>query len=257
MSTPPPPPARATGARPAPVEERRRSRRLGLRLGLGALSAVLFAIPFSLLAVLVLGRYEGLERADRAVADAFHSRVLPHPWLVSTFDVLGVVTHPNVWRAVAAVIAVVLWRRGRRRLVAWLVTTMTVGGLLGPLLKLLVARARPSFPDPVATASGYSFPSGHALNSMLFALVLVVLAHPVTRGARRAAVWVAAVLIVVVTGVDRLALGVHFASDVLAGWVVGVATVAGTTAAFAVWRTREGLPPASPDTGLEPERSPS
>ncbi|MFN0282492.1 MAG: phosphatase PAP2 family protein [Kineosporiaceae bacterium] len=237
-----------------PTDSDRRARRLGVRLALGALAAVLLAVPFSLLTVLVLGRSEGLERADRAVADAFHARVAPRPWLAETFDVLSVVTHPNTWRVVAAVVAVVLWRRGRRRLVAWLVVTMTVGGLLGPLLKEVVARARPAFDDPVATAGGYSFPSGHALNSMLFAAVVLVLGHPVLRGGRRVALWVGAVAIVVVTAVDRLALGVHFASDVLAGWVVALATVSATTAAFATWRTGEGLPPASADTGLEPER---
>jgi undecaprenyl-diphosphatase len=231
----------------------RRDRRLGLRLGLGAGAAALFAVPFTLLTVLVLGQYESLERADRAVADGFHEQVLHRLWLVRTFDVLATVTSPTTWRLVALVMAVVLWRRGRRRLVYWLATTMTVGGVLGVVLKLLVARARPSFPDPVTTATGYSFPSGHALNSMLFAAVLVVLAHPVTRGARRALVWVAAVTIVVVTGVDRLALGVHYLSDVVAGWVVALATVCATTGAFAVRRAQEGLPASSPHTGLEPE----
>ncbi|WP_088320742.1 phosphatase PAP2 family protein [Kineosporia sp. R_H_3] len=238
-----------------PSATARQSRRLGLRLGLGAAAAVLVAVPFTLLTVLVLGKYETLERADRAVADAFNAQVLPRPWLARTFDVLATVTDPNTWRVLAFVLAVVLWRRGRRRLVYWLATTMVVGGLLGPLLKELVARARPTFADPVSTASGYSFPSGHALNSMLFAAVLVVLAHPATRGARRALVWAVAVVIVLVTAVDRLALGVHFASDVLAGWVVALATVCGTTAAFAVWRAQEGLPPSSPETGLEPPRS--
>lgn len=233
----------------------RRTRRLGLRLGLGALAAALVAVPFTLLTVLVLGTSERLERADRAVADAFHAQVISRPWLGQTFEVLSVVTHPNTWRLVTAVLAVLLWRRGRRRLVVWLAVTMTVGGLLGPLLKELVARSRPVFDDPVATAGGYSFPSGHALNSMLFAAVILVLGHPLARGARRAALWAGAIVVVVVTAVDRLALGVHYASDVVAGWVVALATVSATTAAFATWRTREGLAPASADTGLEPERS--
>jgi undecaprenyl-diphosphatase len=234
----------------------RRTRRLGLRLGLGGLAAVLVAVPFTLLTLLVLGGSQRLEDADRSVADAFHARVLPRPWLAQTFDVLSVVTHPNTWRLVAAAVAVVLWRRGRRRLVAWLVVTMTVGGLLGPLLKEVVARSRPVFDDPVATAGGYSFPSGHALNSMLFAAAILVLGHPATRGGRRAALWAGAVVVVAVTAVDRLALGVHYASDVLAGWVVALATVCATTAAFAIWRTQEGLPPASADAGLDPQRSP-
>lgn len=206
------------------------TRRLSSRLVLGGLAAALIAVPFTLLMVLVLGESEELERIDHSIADSVYDQVLPRPWLRETFEVLSVATDPNVWRVLAAVIAVVLWRRGRRRVVAWLVATMAVGGLLVPLLKQVVARARPEFDEPLATASGYSFPSGHALNSMLFAGVIVVLAHAYTRG--RLVVWLAALVIVLVTAVDRVGLGVHYASDVLAGWVVGLATVIAMTAAF-------------------------
>ena len=234
-----------------------RTRRLGLRLALGAVAAVLVAVPFTLLTVLVLSESEELERVDKGVADALNAIVLPRPWLADTLEVLADVTDPNTFRALAVVLAVVLWRQGRRRLVGWLAVTMTVGGLLGPVLKALVERSRPAFEEPVTTASGYSFPSGHALNSMLFAAVLVVLFHPQTRGARRAALWAVAALVVLVTGFDRIALGVHYTSDVLAGWVVAIATVCATTAAFATWRTREGLPSPTAETGLDPDRRPA
>lgn len=227
--------------------------RLGGRLALGAAAAVLVSVPFTLLTLLVLSRFEPLEAADRRVANAFNAYVLPRPALERTLEVLALVTHPNTMRAVAAVIAVALWMRGRRRLVAWLVVTMAVGGLLSPVLKAIVARARPTFDDPVTTAGGFSFPSGHALNSMLLAACLIVLAHPPTRRLRRAAVWTTATVLVAVTAVDRIALGVHYVSDVLAGWTVALATVATTTVAFAAWRRGEGLPPTSPDEGLDPE----
>lgn len=227
-------------------------RRLGLRLGLGALAAVVISAPFTLLTVLVLSESETLETVDHRVADALNAQVLPRPALTRTLEVLSVVTNPNVWRLIALGIAIALWTRGRRRLVAWLVVTMTVGGLLGPGLKELVSRSRPAFEEPVTIASGYSFPSGHALNSMLFAGCLVVLAYPVTKGPRRVLLWAVAAVIVVVTAVDRIALGVHFLSDVLAGWVVALATVAATTVSFAIWRRNEGLPAVSADTGLDP-----
>jgi undecaprenyl-diphosphatase len=67
---------------------------------------------------------------------------------------------------------------------------------------------------------------------MLFAAVIVVLGHASTAGWRRVGLWLAAIVIVLVTAVDRVALGVHYASDVLAGWVVALATVIAMTAAF-------------------------
>jgi undecaprenyl-diphosphatase len=200
------------------------------------------SIPFVVLTLFVMAGFEPLEAADGRVAHTLNAQVLPRPSVAGVLEVLAVLTHPNVWRALAAVIAVLLFRCGRRRLVAWLAVTMTVGGVLGPLLKLVVARARPTFDDPVTTVSGYAFPSGHALNSMLFAGCLIVLLHPVTRGVRRVAVWAFAVLVVVITGADRIALGVHFVSDVLAGWVVAFATVTATTIAFATRRPSEDPP---------------
>jgi hypothetical protein len=58
---------------------------------------------------------------------------------------------------------------------------------------------------------------------------------------------------VLLTGFDRVGLGVHYVSDVLAGWVVALACLAGTSAAFEVWRREEGRQPSTPDEGVEPE----
>jgi undecaprenyl-diphosphatase len=146
--------------------------------------------------------------------------------------------------------------RGAPRLALWVVTTMTVGGLLGALLKLLVGRHRPDLLDPVARAAGYSFPSGHALNATLAAGVLLLVFLPFARHSRavRGALWTAAVLIAAVTGLSRIALGVHWTSDVVGGWLLGVAVVAATTAAFSTWRTRVGRRPArTAREGVEPE----
>ena len=107
----------------------------------------------------------------------------------------------------------------------------------------------------VARAAGYSFPSGHALNATLTAGVLLLVFLPyVGRGVARAALWVAALLLTVVTGLSRVALGVHFTSDVLGGWLLGVAVVAATTAAFTSWRAHPGLRPVQPTRdGVAPE----
>lgn len=231
-------------------------RRLALRLGLAGAAAFLVAIPFTLLVLLVTAESEELERVDRAVGQAVLDTVEGRPWLRETALVVSELTQP--WRPylVAFVAAVVLWVRRHRRLAIWLVATIVIGWSLGGILKLIVERARPQFPETVYAASGYSFPSGHALNSMLLAACVVVLLHPWTRGVRRVLLWLAAITYAVVVGLDRMVLGVHYLSDVLAGWIVALAVVTATVAAFQTWRRAEHLPPASVSEGLAPEEGP-
>jgi undecaprenyl-diphosphatase len=229
--------------------------RLGLlaRLGLGAGIAALVAIPFTLLLVLVESEWEPLERLDRSVADTLNSLTRGDSFLVDGLEVGADVFDPWVFRGLAVGVAVWLWIRGARRLATWAVVTITVGGILGVVLKALVERARPSFDEPVAHAGGYSFPSGHALNSMLGVAVLILIFLPVLSRVGRAIAFGVGAAVVLVTGFDRVALGVHFVSDVIAGWVVALAVVAGTTIGFEVWRRETGHPPASIAEGVDPE----
>ncbi|PYC71120.1 PA-phosphatase [Micromonospora arborensis] len=228
---------------------------LGLRLTLAATAAFLVLVPFALLALLVLGAWAPLHRLDTAVTHALHGYAVDHPAWVVLMRIWSDVFAPMPLRAVALLLVILLLRRGARRLALWATTTMVVGGLIGPLLKLLVGRDRPELLDPVARAAGYSFPSGHALNATLAAGVLLLVLLPyVGRGVARVALWVAAVLLTTVTGLSRVALGVHFTSDVLGGWLLGLAVVAATTAAFTSWRAHAGLRPVQPARdGVSPE----
>jgi len=230
------------------------ARGMAPRMVVGALVAVAATVPLTVLTALVLSRSDGLREWDSAVVDAVHREVVVRPDLGRVLGWLSVVTHPNTVRAATAVLVAVLWSRGHRRRALWLAATIALGGGLDPLLKDSVARARPVFDHPVALAPGYSFPSGHALNSMLLAACLVLLFHGPTRGhpVRRAVLWVGAVLLVLVTGADRVGLGVHYVTDVLAGWLVALLTVAITTTAFESWRRDAGLTPSSPQSGLDP-----
>ena len=72
----------------------------------------------------------------------------------------------------------------------------------------------------------------------------------------RAGRWLAyalGVAVVLLTGFDRVALGVHYVSDVVAGWIVALACLAGTAGAFEVWRREHGRPASSPSEGVDPD----
>jgi membrane-associated phospholipid phosphatase len=219
-------------------------RSLGLRLTLTASAAVLILIPFSVLTLFVVTAWPPLRRLDVRLAESLHADTVANPGLVSALQLWTDAFGPGPLRVLVGLVAVWLWWRGARRVAIWAVVTMVAGGLLGASLKLLFGRDRPEFLDPVSHATGYSFPSGHSLTAALAAGVLLLVflpfaARPASARARGAARWgmcVAAVAVAVATGLSRIALGVHWLSDVLAGWTLGVAVVAATTAAFATWR---------------------
>lgn len=223
-------------------------RRLAGRLLLGAGLAGVVAVPALGLFLLIEGRYQGLENLDRGVADSLNGWALQHEGVVSLLQFLQAALGPTTFRVLVLLVALALWRAGSRRLASWAVVTTAFGAVLGVVLKQLVHRARPSFPDPVAAAGSFSFPSGHALGSFLGTAVLLLIALPVLRRAGRAVAWALAVGVVVVTGFDRIALGVHFVSDVLAGWFVAAAVLVGTTTAFGAWdslrQSAGGIDPA-------------
>jgi undecaprenyl-diphosphatase len=228
--------------------------RLRPRLALAALAGFVIAVPVTLLALGARAEWAPVRNLDLGIADALHGSVGSRPWLLSLLRLLNVVLHPWVFRVAILVLVIVLVWRGARRLAWWAGITMLTGSLLGFSLKLLVARTRPDFDLPLATAPGYSFPSGHALNSTVGVLVLVLAVLPALPGVRtRVAVWLAGLLVIAATGFDRIGLGVHYLSDVVAGWLVGVALVAATAAAFETWRRDVGRPPHDPLAGVDPE----
>lgn len=223
------------------------------RLLLGAGAAFVVAVPFTLLMLLVLSEWEPLERLDRGVAEDLNDVARADPTLVDVLRFFALALEPWVFRVAVLGVAVWLWRRGAKRLAVWAVVTAAIGGVLGVVLKLLVDRARPTFPEPVATASGYSFPSGHALNSMLCVGILILVFLPVLNRTGKAMAYALGAALVLLTGVDRIALGVHYVSDVLAGWVVALACLAGTGAGFEIWRREQGQRPSDVDEGVDPE----
>jgi membrane-associated phospholipid phosphatase len=124
---------------------------------------------------------------------------------------------------IGLVLVLLVLRRWREGLFAAVAT----GGsaLLNIATKQLFSRERPSLWESIAPESSYSFPSGHAMGSMTLAMVLVLLAWPT-----RARWWIVAAMAVFVpmVGLSRVYLGVHYPSDILAGWAAASIWVAGT-----------------------------
>ena len=177
------------------------------------------ALAFLILAMLVVRR--GGLAFDEPLAAALQG--LPAPvwfWEACTF-LGGAILIPI---GVALVLAAALSRRVRLAVIVALV--LVIAAVFTEVVKELAARPRPTM-EPLVPAAGYSFPSGHTLNSTVTFGVLALVAWRSRRSlAVRRAVVVVGVILPVLIGLSRIALGVHWPTDVLAGWLAGVAFVA-------------------------------
>lgn len=149
-------------------------------------------------------------------------------WLVDPADALGLATRDVSTGAVVLVAAAILWST-RRRWAEWLLLSAVGGWLAQTLLKEAFGRARPDWAESAYHPLTASFPSGHATTGIdsWVVLGLILLLAGLGRFAR--VVGVAAIAIGLLLGPSRLVIGVHWPTDVLAGWLLGgaVACAAG------------------------------
>jgi membrane-associated phospholipid phosphatase len=195
-----------------------RLRALGLPL-LGALLALAASLwVFGVIADDVVDEETAL---DHRLANWLHGRATDP--LTDLFHGITFLGNFVTLLAVTVVAVVVLWRRHEQKDALFVALAFAGAQLLSNGMKLVFQRDRPFFTDPLATASTYSFPSGHALVSLAVYGALALLLARRLSPLGRAIVLVAAGVLVAAIGFSRLYLGVHFLSDVLAGFAVGIA----------------------------------
>lgn len=210
-----------------------KGRALARRLPVSEVAAVALLLGLAVVVTLAVGFTEVLDdvlEGDGIVA-------VDHPvtrwlaahrdlWLTAVLRVVTVAGGPLFLVAVALPIALAAgWRCRSWRPVA---LALVCGGGVPVMLftaKALVGRQRPALPFALVDADGYSFPSGHATGT---AAIAAISAWMLTRWlipwwTGRVAVWAIAIGAVFVIGFSRVYLGVHYVSDVLSGWMLGLA----------------------------------
>jgi len=126
--------------------------------------------------------------------------------------------------AIAAVVTIALLITKRFRWAIYVAINVGIGSLIDAELKRYFARARPDVAEMLRRASGYSFPSGHAMGSLVgYGMLAYVLCSLATRNHRKR-LWIVAgaAILILAIGVSRLYLGVHYFSDVVGGYAAGV-----------------------------------
>lgn len=220
------------------------------RVALGGGAAALFAV----LVLLVRMRWLPLDSVDAGVANALNDAVAGHRPLVRALEYVSQLGSHAFLGWLVAIATVLLVVRRRYPLAVYLLVTGAGALILDPTLKSAVGRLRPVVEHPVAHGGGNSFPSGHALASIIvYGALLLVFASAMSARARHVATGVVVVLVAAI-GFSRLALGVHFLSDVIGAWCLGVVWLGVTTYAFELHRHQLGRRVTRPlAEGLEPE----
>ena len=175
---------------------------------------------------------------DRGVLEWIHAHIYSqglNPYVVSLTTIGGVLGTT----VIVAGGLVLLLARGYRRSAAFVLAVVGGTELVNSILKAIFIRDRPSLFDRIVLENSFSFPSGHAMMSSALAFTVIVLAW---RTRFRWPVTVVAVLYFLGVSFTRLYLGVHYPTDVIAGWCVSAAWVA--TMYYALQMDRRRVAPS-------------
>jgi undecaprenyl-diphosphatase len=186
---------------------------------------------------------------DRTIMLAFRdaadpSRPIGPPWLLETArDITGLGSTIVLGIILFAVVGYLLL--DRERTAAWLMLGAVLGGVaLNEFLKFAFSRPRPDFVTPAVRVFTSSFPSGHAaLSAITYLTLAAMLAR--THASVRIRIYLVSLAAVVtgLVGISRVYLGVHYPTDVLAGWCIGTAWAMGWWALMTWLHHRGGIEP--------------
>jgi len=221
---------------------------LGLHLTLGFVVSLVGLWVFGAITEDVIA-HDPLTLFDVTLLNWLHARATPVGYAIaSTVSELG---SPLVLTAVALGGGFLLATRRRWIVLGGWVAAFAGGGLLDALLKVVIRRPRPPYAAAFLPDSSWSFPSGHAMGSLIgYGMLAYVLVALVVQGrALRVGVVLGAVVLIVAVGLSRLYLGVHYFSDVVGGYAAGVLWLSACISGIEVARRRPlGTPPGAAES---------
>ncbi|MEZ5785902.1 MAG: phosphatase PAP2 family protein [Xanthobacteraceae bacterium] len=221
---------------------------------LAVAAAALFGF-FALVDEVIEGETHAFDEAVlRALRNPADSQDPVGPWwievMVRDLTALGSTT---VLALITVAVVGYLLIDGKRATALFVIVSVCGGALASALLKQAFARPRPELVAHLVDVHTLSFPSGHAMMSATTFLTLgALLARVQTRPALKAYLLGLAVVLTVLVGASRIYLGVHWPTDVLAGWCAGAAW-AMICLAVMLWLQRRGQV-ETPDDSVAPPR---
>ncbi len=143
-------------------------------------------------------------------------------WLLNAMTQITVLGGGTVLTLMTGMVAAYLLAARRPATAMFVIGAVAGGAILESILKYVFERARPELVTHLVSVSSASFPSGHAMNSTVIYLTLgTLLAKTERRRAVRIYLILAAIMLALLVGFSRIYLGVHWPTDVIAGWCIG------------------------------------
>jgi undecaprenyl-diphosphatase len=205
---------------------------LGLSLRLFLSAILLLALVIALGFAVTAGHFRAF---DIAVSHALNMQRGGAPdWLVLLMQGISWIGGGIQRYVIVTILTIALWRWwGWGAALAMGLTTL-VSAFTSEILKAFFARVRPDFVPHLDSVTSAAYPSGHANNAAVVYILFIMLVPQ----ARHPGWQLAAAIMIIVTGLSRIMLGVHWPTDVIGGWMLGTA-FALMAAAVIVWRQHQ------------------
>lgn len=185
--------------------------------------SLLALIPFLIIIVIITFNMNAIQHIDNRVTLSIISWRTPQ--LSSFFSAVTILANPTSVVTTVLILAIIAYVLTKRfHLPLWIILTNSIGSLgLNPLVKNIVQRSRPDEELRLVQEASYSFPSGHAFASMVaFGCVILLLLLFLKPSAFRGVLIVLSFVTILLIGFSRIFLGVHYLSDVVAGFSLGL-----------------------------------
>jgi undecaprenyl-diphosphatase len=184
-------------------------------------SAALAVAVYALMWIGFASQWNWLTTADASLLGIGHRQSAAHPGWAAAWNVFCTVLGPDAFRLVTMIVIVVSLIRRKGRVALFLVISVELTGILTEIAKHIAKRPRPA--TALVASPSASFPSGHAFGTIVGVLALLTVFLPLVRPPLRAGLIALGAVIVVAIGLGRVALNVHYPSDVIGGWAIGYA----------------------------------
>lgn len=185
--------------------------------------SLLALIPFLIIIIIIMFNMNAIQHIDNRVTLSIISWRTPQ--LSSFFSAVTILANPTSVVATVLILTIIAYVLTKRfHLPLWIILTNSIGSLgLNPLVKNIVQRSRPDEELRLVQEASYSFPSGHAFASMVaFGCVILLLLLFLKPSAFRGVLIVLSFVTILLIGFSRIFLGVHYLSDVVAGFSLGL-----------------------------------